>query len=148
VIAASVTGTAGARNRLRKLADEGRAAAMRAVADLGAALKAHRHRSAPAKSAAAPAGAGSLVRANNASGSAGSRALDDRVFGISTNMRKALEQTKERFEPPKPRESLARGRPWHSKALPEPASLHSPSGNRSPGKEAVVIGKLGVAMRR
>ncbi len=144
MISARVTRMAGARDHLRKFAGEGRAVASRAVAGLGAALKANRHPSTPAPSAAA----GTVVRSNKASGRAGSRALDDRVFGNTTNMRKALEQAKERFEPPKPREALAKGRRWHSEALPEPAYLHSPSGNRLPDREAVVIRKLREALRR
>jgi hypothetical protein len=148
VISANITGMAGARDHLRKLAGEGRAAAVRAVAELAAALKANRHPSTSAPSTAGQAGAGSVVRANKASDRAGSRALDDRVFGITTNRRKALEQAKQRFEPPKPREALAKGLRWHSEPLSEPAYLRSRSGDRLPDREAAVIGKLREAMRR
>ena len=148
MISARVTGMAGARDHLRKFAGEGRAVALRAVAGLGAALKANRHPSTPAPSAAASIGAGTVVRANKATARAGSRAVDDRVFGNTTNMRKVLEQAKERFEPPKPREALVKGRRRHSEALPEPAYLHSPPGNRLPDREAVVIRKLREALRR
>jgi hypothetical protein len=139
---------AGARDHWRKFAGEGRVAAVRAVAELGTALKADRQRFTPAPSAAAPAGVGTADRANKSSSRAGSRALDDRIVGITTNMRKALEQAKERFETPKPREALPKGRRLRSEALPEPAYLRSRAGDRLPDRETVVIRKLREALRR
>lgn len=141
MIGVSIMGMAGARSRLRKLIDEGRAAAVRGVAKMGAVIKDQRKRPMSTKSAV-PRG-----RVVGSGGGVADR-VDRRVVGAAGNIRGSLAQTKERFEPPKFRGALAEGRQRPPQNLSAPGHLRSLRSKSLPHNEAMVLSKLCKAMRR